>query len=89
MDYKEIYCLILFPQQLSQAFALDRSYNFLTDDRAIWGKITMGDILQVDRGFFAGQLIPYWAEKLEAEGHYHIALWTTFYDDRRTLEVEA
>ena len=68
------YCIILFPHH-KKAVVLDRKYNFLTDERAVWGKIKIGEIKETSKQFFAGQGIPDWAYSLEETGAYHVTVW--------------
>ncbi len=75
----KIYCIILFPYE-RKAVALDRGYNFITDDKNVWGKIMIGDIIETDKQFFAGQDLPKWAVELDRKYEYHVTCWTNYYE---------
>lgn len=68
------YVVILFPTQ-SKAVVLDRKYQFITDDKAVWGKITLGQVIDCSKKFYAGSGIPQWAYDMEKKGYIHVALW--------------
>ena len=57
------YCVILFPFD-DKAVVLDRRYRFITDDKAVWGKFTLGQITESSKRFFAGAP-PEWARNME------------------------
>ena len=79
---EDIYCLIYFPD-LQKGFALDRKYDFITDDRDSWEEIKMGDIIEHDSTFFPtfDYQSPQWARDAYRK-HRHIALWTNYYEGR-------
>ncbi len=76
---EKIYCIIFFPF-LRRAVALDRGYNYITDDKAEWGKVNLQDTIEFDEHFFAGQGIPAWAYLAYKEKHGHVAIWTNYYE---------
>ena len=78
-EHHKIYCLIFFPH-LRKAIALDREYSFMTDDRAVWGKIKIEDIVESDTEFYAGQNLPDWSNELAAAGHPYAVMWTDYYE---------
>ena len=69
----EPYVVILFPTE-GKAVVLDRNYHFITDDREVWGQITLGEVIETSKNFFAGNGIPQWAYDLD-KVRSHIALW--------------
>ena len=71
-----IYCLILFPTS-GKAFYLNRAYEFIGDDKKIWGKIELGQIVESSRTFFPTfeYQYPKWAKELHDKQVPHIALW--------------
>lgn len=82
----KVYCVIYFPA-LRKAVCLDRGYNFITDDRAIWGSVSLKDIIETDDDFYAGQMLPTWANDAVKDGYIHVAMWTDFYEDDGKVSV--
>jgi len=78
--HKRIY-VIMYYSDIHKAVCLDREYNFLTDDKEIWGKVCLRDIVQVERGaWFNNGGLPLWAEQAFVGKVSHVTLWTRYYD---------
>ena len=75
MDYHKIYVVIYFIGT-GRAVCLDRNYNFITEDVSIWGEICLGDIIDTDQEFFAGNNLPDWCMGLRPT----ITFWTNYYE---------
>jgi len=79
MTDQKIYCTIYFPSK-RRAFALDRNYQYITDDKELWRKLKLEDVVEVDSKFFPtfDHQSPLWARQLKEDGCVHIALWTGY-----------
>jgi len=75
MDYHKIYVIIYFIGT-GKAICLDRAYDFLTEDKAVWGKVCFGDIIEVSRSFCIGRNMPVWTDGLTE----HMSFWTNYYE---------
>ena len=76
---KKIYVIVYF-FTMGGAFCLDRDYNFITEDKADWGKIKGEDMIEFDTKFFPNCEIPQWAIDAHDKGTQHIAIWTNYYE---------
>ena len=79
MTDQKIYCTIYFPIQ-RKAFALDRNYQYITDDKELWKKLRIETVIEADDKFFPtfNHQSPAWARQLKESGCPHIALWTVY-----------
>lgn len=74
----KVYCVIYFPG-VNRAIALNRDYRVLSEDREVWGKVQMKDIVETSEVFLPPH-IPEWALEADSTGLRHIALWTNYYE---------
>ena len=80
MDHKKIYVIMYFAE-LGKAACLDRGYNFITDDKALWGQVCLGDIVQTEKGaWYDNGGLPRWVIEAFNNRISHITMWTHYYD---------